>query len=100
RRRLGRLEQKPRHARGDDHDRDRDQRDHDGPYPRARGAHVRWARPASAGNVSWNFVPLPGVLSTWIVPPLSSTMRWTNDNPNPEPERSLVLVVKNGSKIR
>src|SRR4029079_15739256 len=89
---VGALEETSRHARRHHDDSDRDQRDGDRADVGAAAAHVRCAFPASAGNVRMNRVPVPGVLSTWMVPPLSSMMRWTNDTPSHEPARARAFV--------
>src|SRR5262249_5651195 len=59
--------------------------------------HPRSAHGWSAGNSRVNVAPWPGSLSKRMLPPCSSTMRWTIESPRPVPS---ALVVKNGSKMR
>src|SRR5262245_36898018 len=54
------------------------------------------ALPSARRRRTWKFVPLPSALCTRMLPPCSSTIRWTVARPRPVPPG---LVVKNGSKM-
>ena len=57
------------------------------------------ASSGEAGSQTWKVVPLPGWVFTWMKPPWLLTMPWTVERPRPVPW-PMILVVKNGSKIR
>src|SRR5574341_428231 len=74
------------------------------PFNDAAGLGVAGCSTASAlsvdalvcqGSETLKRLPLPGSLSTEMLPPCRSTRRCTNANPNPEPEYFRVILLSN-----
>ena len=66
------------------------------PWIEAGAAYFRWAASGAAGAniaVNQNTEPLPSVLSTPVLPPISSTSLRTIDNPSPVPPNLRVVEV-------